>query len=27
MNKRTTYIHKHNIPNNLKFLSIANYFL
>ena len=27
MNKRTTYIHKHNIPNNLKFLSIANDFL
>ena len=27
MNKRTTYIHKHNVPNNLNFLSIANYFL
>ena len=26
MNKRTTYIHKHNISNNLKFLSIANDF-
>jgi len=26
MNKRLTYIHKHNIPNNLNFLSIATDF-